>query len=60
MCYKPIKQIVGLTGPARDFVFVNKLVCSKVKITSEFSNVGILGWWDFYIREFGRHPLYLR
>ena len=24
MWYKPIKPIVGLTGPARDFVFVKK------------------------------------
>ena len=31
MCYKPIsKHIVGLTGQARDFVFVKKLVRSRV------------------------------
>ena len=26
MCYKLIKHIVGLAGPASDFVFVKKLV----------------------------------
>ena len=31
MCYKPIKDIVGLTDPACNFVFVIKLVCSRVK-----------------------------
>ena len=32
MNYKPITHIVGLTFPARDFVFVKKLVCSRVNM----------------------------
>ena len=37
MCYKPIKHIVGLTGPARNFVFVKKLVRSRAKISTSSS-----------------------
>ena len=32
MCYKPITHILGLTSPPRYFVFVKKLVCSRVNV----------------------------
>ena len=35
MCYKQIKPTVSLIGrPARDFVYVKKLVFSRVKLNS--------------------------